>query len=427
MKLSLAKGTRDFPPEEKIVRQKVVETLRGIFELYGYSPLETPIIERFDVLSSKYAGGAEILKETFSFKDNADRELGLRYDLTVPMCRYVGMNPTLKMPFKRYEIGQVYRNGPIKLGRYREFWQCDVDIVGCRDVVADAEMIKIADDVFTKLGFEAVTEFNSRKILEGILDYAGIKEKEKRDAAMVAIDKLKKIGADEVKKEMLQSIEEEQADRVLKAIGISGKDAVAKLQKIITSDIGKEGVEEIKTIIDYLKAMNVKSASFEPSLARGLAYYTGPVFEVYLKGSEIKSAAAGGGRYDKMIGEFIGGGKEYPATGISFGLEVITEALKLGNKVYEKSVTKVFVIPIGTLKESLKAVQKLRSAGISADIDMLGRGPSKNLAYADSMAIPYVIFIGEDELKQKKVKLKDMKRGDESLIGIDEVMEKLRC
>lgn len=426
MKLALPKGTRDFAPAEKIVRQKVVETLKGIFELYGYSPLETPIIERFDVLSSKYAGGAEILKETFNFKDNADRELGLRYDLTVPLCRFVGMDPTLKMPFKRYEIGQVYRNGPIKLGRYREFWQCDVDIVGCKNVIADAEMIKIADDVFRKLGFEVVIEFNDRKILEGVLDYAGITQKEKRDATMVAIDKRKKIGVAEVKKEMAASIDEEQADKVLDAIGIEGKDKISQLAKIITSDTGKEGIEEIKKILDYLDSMNVESASFEPSLARGLAYYTGPVFEVYLKDSEIKSAAAGGGRYDKMIGEFLGSQKEYPATGISFGLEVITEALKLAKKTEEKCVTKVYVIPIGTQKESLKILQKLRDAGINADIDMVGRGPSKNLNYADSMGIPYVIIIGDDEIRQKKVKLKDMKRGGEVLVKIDDVIVKLK-
>ncbi len=417
MKLQIPKGTRDFGPEEKILRQQVVEAIKSVFELYGYSPLETPIIERMDVLSSKFAGGEEILKETFRFTDQGGRELGLRYDLTVPLCRFVGMNPNLKMPFKRYAVGRVYRDGPIKLGRYREFWQCDADIVGCKDVVADAEIIKIADDVFKKLGFDVIIEVNSRKVLEAILDYAGIKKN--REAVMVAIDKLKKVGLDEVKKEMLQSITKEQTDKIIKAI----KMKIDELDKILPD---KEGIDEIKKIFGYLKAMNVKSAVFEPSLARGLAYYTGPVYEVFLKKSEIKSAAAGGGRYDQMIGEFLGSKQEYPATGISFGLEVITEALKLSKKELDKSVTTVFVIPIGTLKESLKIAQQLRDAGISTDIDLLGRGPSKNLNYANSMSIPYVIFIGEDELKQKKVKLKDMKKGGESLINIEEAIKKIR-
>jgi len=163
MELQLPKGTKDFPPEEKIVRDKIVSTLKNVFELYGYSPLETPVIERYDVLSSKYAGGAEILKETFKFKDQGERELALRYDLTVPLARFVGMNPNLKMPFKRYQIGEVFRDGPIASARYRQFTQCDVDIAGCSDMIADAEIISLTNACFRKLELDIAIKINNRK------------------------------------------------------------------------------------------------------------------------------------------------------------------------------------------------------------------------------------------------------------------------
>src|SRR3990167_5293613 len=161
MELQLPKGTRDFSPEEKIVRDKIVNTLKEVFELYGYAPLETPVFERYEILASKYAGGAEILKETFRFKDQGDRELGLRYDLTVPLARFVSMNPNLKMPFKRYQIGEVFRDGPIKIGRLREFWQCDVDIIGIKSMAADAEVIKLSLTAFKKLNLNPKIKVNN--------------------------------------------------------------------------------------------------------------------------------------------------------------------------------------------------------------------------------------------------------------------------
>ena len=184
MELQLPKGTRDFAPEEKIARDKVVNILKDVFELYGFAPLETPVIERFDVLSSKYAGGAEILKETFKLKDQGNRELGLRYDLTVPMCRFVGMNPNIKMPFKRYQIGEVFRDGPIASARYRQFTQCDVDVVSSSSMATDAEIVSLIYAAFKKLDFEVTIKVNNRKLLNDILDYCGI-EKEKQEAAIL--------------------------------------------------------------------------------------------------------------------------------------------------------------------------------------------------------------------------------------------------
>jgi histidyl-tRNA synthetase len=417
MKLERAKGVRDFAPEEKIVRQEIVEQIRQIFELYGFSPLETPILERLDVLSAKYAGGADILKETFKLKDQGGRELGLRYDLTVPLARFIGMNPGIKMPFKRYQIGSVFRDGPIKLGRYREFWQCDVDVVGVDSMKADAEIVSLTQDVFSKLGLDIVIKINNRKILDSILDEVGVK-KEKRTSAILAIDKLEKFGAAEVKEE-------------LKAAKLSDF-GIKKLMKLLSiKDISKlkeqlkdmQGINEINELMGYIGKTDVE---FTPSLARGLSYYTGTIFEVFLKKSKITSAVAAGGRYDEMIGKFIGPQRIIPAVGIAFGLDVIMDAVQLKQKPGQKTVTKVYIIPIQTFKESFRIAQQLRNEGIKTDIDLSGRGPSKNLNYANAMNIPYVIFIGEEELKQQKVKLKDMKSGKEELLDISRLLKVLK-
>jgi len=427
MKLENSKGTKDFAPEEKIVREEVVYTLKATFELYGFSPLETPILNRFELFESKYAGGEEIIKETFSLQDQGERKLGLRFDLTVPLAKFVGMNPDLKMPFKRYEIGKVFRDGPIKTGRMREFWQCDIDTIGATSMLADAEILAVADAVFKKLGLPFVIKLSNRKFLEGVLDFSGVK-KDKRFDVIIAIDKLEKLGESEVVKEMeSKGIPDDVVAKVMSIINMKGSnnELLCMMKTLIKSDIGADGLKEIDEILTYCSSFGIDTVEFCPSLARGLAYYTGPVYEVFLKDSSIKSAAAGGGRYDNMIGSFLGGSREYPATGIAFGLEVITEALKEKSKFDRKSITRVFVIPIKTESESIKISEELRRAGIKAELDLLSRGISKNLAYANSMNIPYTIIIGEQELQQNKVKLRDMKTGKEELLSINEVVKKL--
>ncbi|HLD04805.1 MAG TPA: histidine--tRNA ligase [Candidatus Nanoarchaeia archaeon] len=424
--LQNAKGTRDFAPEEKIVRERVVQILRETFEEYGYSPLETPILCRYDVLSAKYAGGSEILKETFRLKDQGERELALRYDLTVPLSKFVGINPQLKMPFKRYEIGRVFRDGPLKLGRYREFWQCDVDIVGSPTGMADAEILLLTSAALRKLQLNSYIEVNSRNILEGIMDYAGITG-EQRMEAIISLDKIKKIGEEAVRKEMQsKDIAEEAIEKLMNAANLIGKnmEILDKLKKILTSETGKKGIEEIEQILQFLEASQVTNVRFTPSLARGLAYYTGPVFEAFLENSKITSSIAGGGRYDNMIGQFLGGKKEYPATGISFGLDVITEAMKLLQKAEQKTVVEIYVIPIGTPLESMKICEELREATIKCDIDLNKKGISKNLDYANSLGIPYVLFVGENELKARQFKLKNMKEGSEEMLSLEEVKKK---
>ncbi|MBW2967295.1 histidine--tRNA ligase [Candidatus Woesearchaeota archaeon] len=428
MKLMNARGTRDFAPEDKIVRQRLTDMLRKTFELYGFSPLETPVIERLDVLSAKYAGGAEILKETFSFQDQGRRELCLRYDLTVPMARFVGMNPTVKMPFKRYQIGQVFRDGPIKTGRYREFWQCDVDIVGSKSMLADAQCLQIAQKFFRTLELDVFIEVNSRKILDGMMEASGIPE-DKRMPVIMEIDKLKKVGQDAVQKNIeALGIDKDPLMKLMEILTTDGsnEEKLNSLKPLLTSDTGKAGLEEIQELLSYLDNRNIV---FNIALARGLSYYTGPVFEVFMEdGKLFSSSLAGGGRWDRMIQDFLQSKKEYPAVGISFGIEPITAVLNLLDKEDKTrlTVTKVYVIPIGTQKECIAIAEQLRAEGINTDMDIMGKGISKNLDYADKMGIPFVIFVGEDELKAGKFKLKDMESGEEQMLSIEDIISRLK-
>ncbi len=427
MKLQNAKGVRDINPEEMILRQNVTGKLKKVFEKYGYNPLETPIVERYDVLSVKYGAGAEseATKEIFQFKDQGKRKLGLRFELTLSMCRYIAMNPNTKMPFKRYEIGRVYRDGPIKLGRTREFYQCDVDIVGTNEVIADAEIIKLAIAVFKELGLDAYIEVNNRKLLNGILEYADVK-KEKRMPTIIILDKLKKIGVNGVNKELKQLGVKESSIKKVNEI-FKAKENLTQLGKLIKNDEAKEGIEELEELFSYFSKKELKNVIFNLSLARGLSYYTGIVFEGFLRKSEVSSSICGGGRYDDLIGLLLQSKEKIPATGISFGLVPIMESIKLIRIKTKKTVTNVFVIPIGNTKnKALQITQDLRKADINADIDLIGRGISKNLNYANIMKIPYVIFIGEKELKIKKVKLRDMNSGKEEMLSLDKLVKKFK-
>ncbi|MDP3916667.1 MAG: histidine--tRNA ligase [Nanoarchaeota archaeon] len=413
MELSRAKGTRDFLPEDKIIRNEIVEILRKTFEKYGFNPLETPVLERLDILSSKYAGGAEILKETFKLKDQGGRDLGLRYDLTVPFARVIAMNKGLRIPFKRYAIGRSFRDGPLKLGRYREFWQCDVDVVGCKSYVAEVEFMEMVKDVFKKIGVDVIININDRRILDAIIEKCGV-NKDKISNVMLVLDKLEKVGVEKVKKELSDSLEisDDICDLLLRYNTCNGSND-DKI-KFIGEFIGKnEGIENLKKIFSEIEGLN-----YSPELARGLSYYTGTIFEVFIKESEIKSSVAAGGRYDKMIGDFVGNNNEYPAVGISFGLDVIADALK--ERKGRKTVVDIYVVSVGCFDEARKIVSRFRDGGLNADIDLLDRGISKNLDYASKSGIKYVLFVGKKELEAKKVKLKNMESGEEKVMTVNE-------
>lgn len=429
--LDIPKGTRDFLPKEKIIRQKIVDILRETFEEFGYNPLETPSLELLKVATYKGGtqAGTDTYKEIYKLKDQAKRKLCLRYELTFPLARVVSMYKQLPIPFKRYQIGRTWRDGPIKTGRYREFWQCDVDIVGTNSIEADAEILAMYTKVFEKLGLKVIIKISNRKLLDGVLEFAGIPEN-KRDAAMISIDKLEKIGRDAVLDDAKERGLEE--DSMIKALDMleqegSNSEIVKNLSKFISNEKAKKGLDEIKELLKLSKNFGAKNVQFAPSLARGLSYYTGPIFEVFLKSGKLSSSLAAGGRWDDMIKKFSDSKEEIPATGTSFGLDTIYDALILEKKADLKtSLVQAYIIPIGnTRKEAAKAASELRDLGINTDLDLAGRGISKNLNYVNKQEIPYVVFIGEKELKQKKVKLRDMKTGKEQLLTVKQVISRL--
>ena len=339
----------------------------------------------------------------------------MRYDLTVPLARFIASNPNLKMPFKRYAIGPVFRDGPIKLGRYREFTQCDVDIVGNISMSADAEMVKIALDAFARLGMDVIVKVNSRKVLDAIIEKAGV-AKDKVETAILSIDKLEKFGKDAVEKELAgKGIGAAAIKKLMQSIDVKGTNTekLDGIKKIIGSSDG------IAEIWGFLKFSGGKKVEFEPSLARGLAYYTGTVFEVYLRGAEIASSVAAGGRYDKMIGSIVANNRDYPAVGISFGVDVISDALKLERKSSARTVAKAFVISIKQDEEASAVLDELRCSNISCDSDFSGK-IGKGIEFANYYGIPYVIFVGQQEVKAKKYKVRDMKTGNEKMLSLKE-------
>lgn len=423
MALQHAKGMRDFAPNEKIFRDTIIRILTGLFERFGFAPLDTPLIERFDVLASKFTGGEEILKETFRLRDQGGRDLGLRYDLTVPLARFVGMNPELKMPFKRYQIGKVFRDGPIKLGRYREFYQCDVDIVGAPGVLAEAELLLLAREVFAALGLEASIQINDRRILDGLLNSCQIPAN-LATPTILALDKITKLGPDAVKNELVaKGVNVAAADLLLGLTNPPG-DNEQKLDILRARIADNEGLRNIETLLGLLADARLE---FTPGLARGLSYYTATIFEVFIPGSEVSSSVAGGGRYDRMIADLLQIEQRIPAVGISFGLEPIVEILKARGDPLPPTPTQAFIIPIQARNEALTIAKQLRKASINTEMDLLNRGISANLKYANAMRIPFVIIIGEDERKQGKLQLKEMTSGEAILCSIAEAIAKIRA
>jgi len=422
--MQTAKGVRDVAPEEKILKNKVVNTIAKAFELYGFAPLETPTLERYETLAAKYGAGAEsdALKETFKLQDQGGRQLGLRFEFTTSLARFVAQNPTLKMPFKVYQCGSNFRDGPTKLGREREFWQADADTIGTPSMLAEAEQIALLCDVFRQLNFKFVIKVNNRKILNGILKQSGIAEVRE---ALIAIDKMDKIGKVGVAEELKQrGYSKSQIDKVFSFLtkGVTP----SSLKKKITDEEGKQGIAELEELFDYLKIIGAKEVEFDLSIIRGQAYYTGTVLEVFLKNSIITSSFASGGRYDGMIGNFMGGGRQIPAVGVSFGITPIMEQMKAQNKLEEKTPAKVLVIPINVTDEALKIAQELRKNGISTDFALGKKGVSKNLEYANVLGIPYVAIIGEEELKKKKILLKEMSSGTEQMLLVKDLVKKLQ-
>lgn len=412
------KGCYDFLPKEQKIKNYINKTLKETFEQYGYNSIETPILCYYDILSDKYEENNDILNEIYKLSDQGNRKLGLRYDLTVPFAKFIALNKNnIQIPFKRYEIAKVFRDGPIKAGRDREFTQCDVDVVGLKGQMIEAELMTLFIKAFNKLGIDTIIKYNSRNLMAGIILECGIKENLIASVTTI-IDKLDKITKEEFKTSLEKlNISNKQINNLEQCFNLSLEELNIKFRNSNNIKIIK-GLEELNNLTNYLKQLNLdKICYFTPSLARGQNYYTGNVFEVFDKKERIKGSIGAGGRYDKMITEFINDGKEYPAVGISFGLSTVYEILK-DNSINNISETDIYIIPMDTEIESIKLANRLRNLNYNVEIDMIKRKLKKSLDYANKVKIPYVIILGETEVTEKKFKLKNMYTGEETIIEL---------
>ena len=415
LNLETVRGMRDFMPEEKILRDEVIGKIKKVFESYGFAPLETPVLENIELLKGKGQYGDEALKLVYDFTDKGGRQVGLRYDLTVPLARVVAMNQQLPKPFKRYCIDKVWRYERPQAGRYREFYQCDVDTVGVDSPAADAEVIACANSALKAIGVEKfVFRINSRKLMKELLTDAGV-PKNQIVRTLRILDKLDKLSKDEIAKELRAFLSEESTNELLELMKLSGD--WYKISKTIK--VCGDTQKIIEEFLNYLKSFGIKNFIIDLSLARGLDYYTGFVFEIEA-GKEIGSIGSGG-RYDTLVEGLIG--QKVPATGISLGLERVLCVLK-AKKI--KTKTKVYVVPIKETAKAIEIAEELRKAGINCDLDLSGRSVGKNLEYASKMEIPFAILVGEQEIKAGKVKLRDMATGSEELLTVEKAISNLK-
>lgn len=409
MKIQNVKGGYDYLPEEQKIRNYINETLKSTFESFGFLPIETPILCYYDILSDKYDEDNDILKEIYSLKDQGGRNLGLRYDLTVPFAKFIALNKNkIKMPFKRFEINKVFRDGPVKVGRDREFTQCDVDVVGLSGEMIEADLLMLYVSAFKKLDIDIIIKFNSRKLMTGLINYVGIND-DCMQTVTTYIDKIEKISEEEFRKLLSNlNICEENITNLIKYFKCSLEKLNSRF-KLSENTLIREGLDELNELNNYIEYLGIKDKCvFTPSLARGQNYYTGNVFEVYAKESFVTCSIGGGGRYDKMITNFINDGNAYPAVGISFGLTAIYEILKDRPIFVDKSDIDIYIIPMENYKESLSLASELRQMNYKVDIEMKQRKLKKSLDYANKERIPYVIIMGDDEVKEGVINLKDM-------------------
>lgn len=420
IKIQNLKGTTDYLPEEQLLRNKITDTLKSTFEVYGYMPLKTPILNYFDLLSYKYDDDAEILNETYKLTDQGNRNLGLRYDLTIPFCKVIALNKDLHMPFKRYEIGKVFRNGPVKLGRMREFYQCDVDVVGIDSRMIEIEQLIMAKKIFDKLNIDVLIKWNNRKLMSGLIIECGINQ-DLIDKVISIIDHMEKISKEEMLKEFNKiGINNSKALELLDIFKLTIDEYNNRFSNT-TNVLIKEGLKEINEIALLVKRHELENNTcFTPTLARGLSIYTGLVFEFFDKKKRITSSLGGGGRYNKIITDFIDDGNIYPACGLSFGLEPIYAILKDDKK--SNNIIDCLIIPMETQCESLELATILRDNGIKVSIEMNNRKIKKSFEFANKNNIRYVIVVGSDEIKQNKYSIKDMGTGNQKLLNTKEII-----
>jgi histidyl-tRNA synthetase len=448
---SIPKGTRDFTPVEMAKRNYIFDTIRSVFKLHGYLPIETPAMENLSTLMGKYGEEGDKLlfkilnsgnylsdvpDETYSGKEAGKMlkyisEKGLRYDLTVPFARFVVQhNNEITFPFKRYQIQPVWRADRPQKGRYREFYQCDVDVIGSNSLLYEVEMVTIASEIFKKLGVNITILMNNRKILSGIAEVIG--ESGRITDITVAIDKLDKIGQQGVNRELAEKgLSEETISRLQPILELKGS-SIEKLDQLTSilasSETGLKGIDEMRTIFNFIEILKPSAkVEIDLTLARGLNYYTGAIIEIKANDAQMGSIS-GGGRYDDLTGIF--GLKGMSGIGISFGADRIYDvmsALKLFPEDTAQA-TKVLLVNFGGNEEivSLKLLEQLHKVGISAEIYPETAKMKKQFSYADNKKIPYTIIIGTEEAASGIYQLKNMVSGEQEKIHSAEIIEKLK-
>lgn len=413
MRVDILKGTKDYYPEEQAQLNYLVDTCKRKFELYGFRPMDTPMIEYFDVLARKYEEGDEILGEIFRLNDRGNRNLGLRYDLSTPLSRFVAMNPHLKKPFRRYQVGKVFRDGPVKTGRLREFYQCDADVVFDNNTETEAELLNLYLDIFNSLEIPVYIEINSYKLLRGLIKEKDFSEKEARDI-ILSIDKLKKIGKEGVLKEIEEK--EFEKERVESIIDLLLENDLEKIEK--NNELIDEGVTEIKRLFELV---NDERLILNLSLARGLDIYTGTVWEVFDKEQRITSSLGGGGRFNRVISEYMEKEDETPAVGISIGVNAVLEIL---SKKKAFSIDNI-VIPLSKdlVNTAFNVAGNLRKDNSSTEISYF-YSIKKGLDYANSQGIKNAYIIGKKEVEEGKITRKNLETGEETKVKISELNKK---
>ena len=448
-KPSIPKGTRDFSPEEMAKRNYIFDTIKDVYKLYGFRQIETPAMENLSTLMGKYGEEGDRLlfkilnsgdflrsmsiddiNESNSVKTaNKIAEKGLRYDLTVPFARYVVMHRNeITFPFKRYQIQPVWRADRPQKGRYREFFQCDADIVGSDSLLNEVELIQIIDEVFTRLDIRVSIKINNRKILSGIADIIG--ESDKIIAITTAIDKIDKIGLIKVNEELsVSGVSDNAIEKLQPILKLTGNthEKLSNLKNLFkSSEIGSRGVDELEYIFDKCKILQLKNnTEIDLTLARGLNYYTGAIIEVKALDAEMGSIT-GGGRYDNLTGIF--GLKDVSGVGISFGADRIYDVLSDLNLFPENFThsTDLLFVNFGEkeVEYILPLITKLRSSGIRCELYPEASKMKKQFTYADNNKIPYVAIVGANEIKNSSVTLKDMMSGEQETVSIDELGER---
>src|SRR3989344_5785892 len=400
IEVSAVKGFQDYLPPESLKRDAVKKVIETWFKRYGFIPIETPIIEFDELMKSDSIEEDEAVSDRFRLRDRAGRNLGLRYEFTFQLARIFKQNPFLKLPFRRYQIGEVFRDEPTGTNRFRQFVQCDADIIGDETINAELDCLMLASDILKELNIEYEITINSRRLINSIIESVEIPYPEN---VMRELDKLYKIGEDAVKVNLKKYSD---ANRILTLFKLLEKDLKFFVENAF------DGAKELNDLIKKCEKTGIK-LKFSPNMMRGLSYYTGAIFEIKQTG---KNSIASGGRYDKIVGKYLP--QKVTACGISFGLERVTELSQI-----EISSTKALLISIEQYNETQKLARRLRKENISCIVstDKIG----KAMEYANSIAMPYVIFIGKDEVEQEKYKLKNMKTGEEKLLSDKQIIKKL--